>query len=223
MCCDVTSIGVISPAFWPVIWLQVAEMITPADLELVSLFLKNTKSSLWVWTMLERRPSCTSCKWTCGVGKILFSAASSILTFYSPVDSLTKEAVQTSPTIGSNVEQITVRKTHFLVWDIGGQESLRASWYSYYCNTEVPKHIRAVFVKEKRSPAVLSHLHLSDCHPGGGQHRPRTPQPDQRGAPPNALARGTDKPSVRLSLRLRLCALAANCIQPHLTQIGQFD
>ncbi|CAF90198.1 unnamed protein product, partial [Tetraodon nigroviridis] len=103
---------------------------------------------------------------------------------------LTKEAVQTSPTIGSNVEQITVRKTHFLVWDIGGQESLRASWYSYYCNTEVPKHIRAVFVKEKRSPAVLSHLHLSDCHPGGGQHRPRTPQPDQRGAPPNALARG---------------------------------
>uniref|UniRef100_H3CBG3 ADP-ribosylation factor-like 5C n=1 Tax=Tetraodon nigroviridis TaxID=99883 RepID=H3CBG3_TETNG len=50
---------------------------------------------------------------------------------------LTKEAVQTSPTIGSNVEQITVRKTHFLVWDIGGQESLRASWYSYYCNTEI--------------------------------------------------------------------------------------
>ncbi|TNM97002.1 putative ADP-ribosylation factor-like protein 5C [Takifugu rubripes] len=50
---------------------------------------------------------------------------------------LTKEAVHTSPTIGSNVEQITVRKTHFLVWDIGGQESLRASWYSYYCNTEI--------------------------------------------------------------------------------------
>ncbi|CAI5676099.1 putative ADP-ribosylation factor-like protein 5C [Oreochromis niloticus] len=50
---------------------------------------------------------------------------------------LTKEAVHTSPTIGSNVEQITVRKTHFLVWDIGGQESLRASWYSYYGNTEI--------------------------------------------------------------------------------------
>ncbi|KAM8845313.1 putative ADP-ribosylation factor-like protein 5C [Spinachia spinachia] len=50
---------------------------------------------------------------------------------------LTKEAVHTSPTIGSNVEEITVRKTHFLVWDIGGQESLRASWYSYYCNTEI--------------------------------------------------------------------------------------
>uniref|UniRef100_A0A7N8Y9P8 ADP-ribosylation factor-like 5C n=1 Tax=Mastacembelus armatus TaxID=205130 RepID=A0A7N8Y9P8_9TELE len=50
---------------------------------------------------------------------------------------LTKEAVLTSPTIGSNVEEITVRKTNFLVWDIGGQESLRASWYSYYCNTEI--------------------------------------------------------------------------------------
>ncbi|MEQ2162348.1 ADP-ribosylation factor-like protein 5B, partial [Goodea atripinnis] len=50
---------------------------------------------------------------------------------------LTKEAVHTSPTIGSNVEEIIVRNTHFMVWDIGGQESLRASWYSYYCNTEV--------------------------------------------------------------------------------------
>ncbi|XP_068606532.1 putative ADP-ribosylation factor-like protein 5C isoform X2 [Brachionichthys hirsutus] len=50
---------------------------------------------------------------------------------------LTKEAVHTSPTIGSNVEEITVRKTNFLVWDIGGQESLRAGWLSYYCNTEI--------------------------------------------------------------------------------------
>jgi len=50
---------------------------------------------------------------------------------------LTKEAVQTTPTIGSNVEEIAVRKTRFLVWDIGGQESLRASWGSYYCNTEI--------------------------------------------------------------------------------------
>lgn len=50
---------------------------------------------------------------------------------------LTKEAVHTSPTIGSNVEEITVRNTHFLVWDIGGQESLRASWYSYYSHTEI--------------------------------------------------------------------------------------
>lgn len=62
----------------------------------------------------------------------------------SNTTSLTKEAVHTSPTIGSNVEQITVRNTHFLFWDIGGQESLRASWYSYYCNTEVRTSINTV-------------------------------------------------------------------------------
>lgn len=50
---------------------------------------------------------------------------------------LTKEAVQTTPTIGSNVEEIAVKKTRFLVWDIGGQDSLRATWNSYYCNTEI--------------------------------------------------------------------------------------
>ncbi|XP_035258908.1 ADP-ribosylation factor-like protein 5B [Anguilla anguilla] len=50
---------------------------------------------------------------------------------------LAKEAVHTSPTVGSNVEEISVRKTRFLVWDIGGQESLRASWNSYYCDTEI--------------------------------------------------------------------------------------
>ena len=26
---------------------------------------------------------------------------------------------------------------HFLMWDIGGQDSLRASWDTYYANTEV--------------------------------------------------------------------------------------
>uniref|UniRef100_A0A4W4DTQ1 ADP-ribosylation factor-like 5C n=1 Tax=Electrophorus electricus TaxID=8005 RepID=A0A4W4DTQ1_ELEEL len=47
-----------------------------------------------------------------------------------------KEVVHTSPTIGSNVEEIVVKNTHFLMWDIGGQESLRASWNTYYSNTE---------------------------------------------------------------------------------------
>ncbi|KAK1799335.1 hypothetical protein P4O66_007574 [Electrophorus voltai] len=50
---------------------------------------------------------------------------------------LTKEAVFTTPTIGSNVEEINVNKTRFLVWDIGGQETFRASWNTYYCNTEI--------------------------------------------------------------------------------------
>uniref|UniRef100_H3B685 ARF like GTPase 5C n=2 Tax=Latimeria chalumnae TaxID=7897 RepID=H3B685_LATCH len=49
---------------------------------------------------------------------------------------LMNEVVHTSPTIGSNVEEIVVKKTHFLMWDIGGQETLRSAWNSYYSNTE---------------------------------------------------------------------------------------
>ncbi|KAM4622444.1 putative ADP-ribosylation factor-like protein 5C [Discoglossus pictus] len=49
---------------------------------------------------------------------------------------LMNEVVHTAPTIGSNVEQIVLRNTHFLMWDIGGQETLRATWNSYYSNTE---------------------------------------------------------------------------------------
>ncbi|KAJ6654854.1 hypothetical protein lerEdw1_006543 [Lerista edwardsae] len=49
---------------------------------------------------------------------------------------LMNEVVHTSPTIGSNVEEIVLRKTHFLMWDIGGQETLRSTWNTYYSNTE---------------------------------------------------------------------------------------
>ncbi|XP_077898221.1 putative ADP-ribosylation factor-like protein 5C isoform X2 [Ictidomys tridecemlineatus] len=35
-----------------------------------------------------------------------------------------------------NVEEIILRKTHFLMWDIGGQEALRSTWSTYYSNTE---------------------------------------------------------------------------------------
>lgn len=60
--------------------------------------------------------------------------------FFAP-SSLMKEVVHTSPTIGSNVEEIVVKNTHFLMWDIGGQESLRSSWNTYYSNTEVRDHV----------------------------------------------------------------------------------
>lgn len=46
------------------------------------------------------------------------------------------EVVHTSPTIGSNVEEVIWKNIHFIMWDIGGQESLRASWNTYYANTE---------------------------------------------------------------------------------------
>lgn len=57
--------------------------------------------------------------------------------FISVCYSSMNEVVHTSPTIGSNVEEIVVNNTHFLMWDIGGQESLRSSWNTYYTNTEV--------------------------------------------------------------------------------------
>lgn len=55
----------------------------------------------------------------------------------SYLPSLTNEVVHTRPTMGSNVEEIVLQKTHFLMWDIGGQESLSSTWNTYYSNTEV--------------------------------------------------------------------------------------
>ncbi|KAL1497577.1 hypothetical protein ABEB36_008513 [Hypothenemus hampei] len=49
---------------------------------------------------------------------------------------LMDEVVHTSPTIGSNVEEVIWRNIHFIMWDLGGQQSLRAAWSTYYTNTE---------------------------------------------------------------------------------------
>ncbi|KAL9965995.1 hypothetical protein ACROYT_G024000 [Oculina patagonica] len=49
---------------------------------------------------------------------------------------LMSEVVHTSPTIGSNVEEVVWKNIHFLMWDIGGQESLRSAWNTYYTNAE---------------------------------------------------------------------------------------
>ncbi len=49
--------------------------------------------------------------------------------------SLMNEVVHTSPTIGSNVEEVKWRNIHFVMWDIGGQESLRQAWSTYYSGT----------------------------------------------------------------------------------------
>lgn len=44
------------------------------------------------------------------------------------------EVVHASLTIGSNVEEIVINNTHFIMWDTGGQESLRSSWNTSYTN-----------------------------------------------------------------------------------------
>uniref|UniRef100_A0A8C5LK25 ADP-ribosylation factor-like 5C n=1 Tax=Jaculus jaculus TaxID=51337 RepID=A0A8C5LK25_JACJA len=49
---------------------------------------------------------------------------------------LTNEVVHTCPTIGSHVEELVLQKTHFLMWDLGGQEAVRPTWSSHYSNTE---------------------------------------------------------------------------------------
>ena len=54
------------------------------------------------------------------------------------------EVVHTSPTIGSNVEEVIWKNIHFLMWDIGGQESLRSAWSTYYQNAEVRYDITVI-------------------------------------------------------------------------------
>lgn len=42
------------------------------------------------------------------------------------------QVVQTQPTIGSNVEEVRHDNLSFQVWDLGGQENLRANWSMYF-------------------------------------------------------------------------------------------
>lgn len=45
------------------------------------------------------------------------------------------QVIATTPTIGSNVEQVQYKNITFTMWDLGGQEGLRATWATYYVNT----------------------------------------------------------------------------------------
>jgi small GTP-binding protein len=46
------------------------------------------------------------------------------------------QLVSTQPTIGSNVEEISINNVKFQAWDLGGQESMRSVWDVYYINTD---------------------------------------------------------------------------------------
>ncbi|CAF0961280.1 unnamed protein product [Adineta steineri] len=47
------------------------------------------------------------------------------------------ENLQTIPTIGFNVEQVSpCRGVSFTVWDVGGQEKIRRLWQHYYQNAD---------------------------------------------------------------------------------------
>jgi ADP-ribosylation factor-like protein 5B len=81
------------------------------------------------------------------------------------------EVVSTQPTIGSNVEEIRRGKVRFQAWDLGGQESLRKTWSTYYTNTQavilvvdsserdrinvVKKELKLILVHEDLQKTVL--------------------------------------------------------------------
>jgi len=46
------------------------------------------------------------------------------------------QLVRTTPTIGSNVEEISYNNVKLQAWDLGGQESSRSIWSVYYVNTD---------------------------------------------------------------------------------------
>jgi len=57
------------------------------------------------------------------------------------------ETVSTIPTIGFNVETVSpVKGLTFTVWDVGGQEKIRALWRHYYQNAEGKGHLITLFI-----------------------------------------------------------------------------
>lgn len=46
------------------------------------------------------------------------------------------EVVATVPTVGFNVESIQYKNINFDVWDVGGQDKIRALWKHYYNGTD---------------------------------------------------------------------------------------
>merc|ERR1712190_589882 len=46
------------------------------------------------------------------------------------------EVVNTTPTIGFNVETVEYKNISFNVWDVGGQDKIRLLWRHYYQNTQ---------------------------------------------------------------------------------------
>merc|ERR1719461_923805 len=46
------------------------------------------------------------------------------------------EVVSTIPTVGFNVESLEYKNLTFTMWDVGGQDKIRALWRHYYQNTQ---------------------------------------------------------------------------------------
>jgi small GTP-binding protein len=46
------------------------------------------------------------------------------------------ETVSTTPTVGFNVESMTYKNLCINMWDVGGQDRIRALWHHYYSGTD---------------------------------------------------------------------------------------
>ncbi|KAH9371170.1 hypothetical protein HPB48_005640 [Haemaphysalis longicornis] len=76
---------------------------------------------------------------------------------------LMNEVVHTSPTIGSNVEEVVWKNVHFIMWDLGGQESLRATWNTYYSNAEdLTKAAVLIFANKQDIKGCMSPREISE-------------------------------------------------------------
>lgn len=47
------------------------------------------------------------------------------------------KSVQTHPTIGSNYEEVVHKNVTLQTWDVGGQDSIRKIWDSYFKGADV--------------------------------------------------------------------------------------
>jgi len=77
------------------------------------------------------------------------------------------EAVVATPTVGSNVERLQHAGVTLEVWDLGGQQGLRAAWATYYRGADAvvlvvdsADRARVAAVKNELG-ALLSHADLS--------------------------------------------------------------
>ena len=51
------------------------------------------------------------------------------------------QLVKTTPTIGSNVEELSYNNVKFQAWDLGGQETIRSVWDVYYMNADAVVYV----------------------------------------------------------------------------------
>ena len=79
------------------------------------------------------------------------------------------EVITTIPTIGFNVEEVTVKNLTMTVWDVGGQTKIRPLWQHYFQNNDAVIYIvdssDQARLEEAREElfSVLSDDRLRDC------------------------------------------------------------